>query len=76
MHCWAWTGLLTAADLSYEPDDGLRREFHDGVLLVVPLPNDDHSWAVRATDRALSATAPDDVDLLQNVGVHVGLCRL
>jgi hypothetical protein len=25
-------GLLTAADLSYEPDDGLRRELYDGVL--------------------------------------------
>lgn len=70
------TGLLTAADLSYEPDDGLRRELHDGVVLVVPPPNDDHSWEVRAVDQALSAAAPDDVYILQNVGVHVGLRRL
>ncbi|MCA1672066.1 MAG: Uma2 family endonuclease, partial [Actinobacteria bacterium] len=34
------------------------------------------SWGVRAADRALSATAPDDVYILQNVGVHVGLRRL
>lgn len=70
------TGLRTAADLSHEPDDGLRRELHDGVVVVAPPPNDDHSWAVRAVDRALSATAPDGVYILQNLGVHVGLRRL
>lgn len=70
------TGLLSAAELSHEPDDGLRRELHDGVVLVVPPPNEDHSWEVRAADRALSTTAPDDVYILQNVGVHVGLRRL
>ncbi|MGH3903477.1 MAG: Uma2 family endonuclease [Pseudonocardiaceae bacterium] len=70
------TGLLTAADLSHQPDDGLRRELHDGVVLVVPPPNDDHSWVVRAADRTLSVTAPDDVYILQNLGVHVGLRRL
>jgi Uma2 family endonuclease len=70
------TGLLSAAELSYEPDDGLRRELHDGVVLVIPPPNDDHSWEVRAADRTLSATVPDDVYILRNVGVHVGLRRL
>ena len=24
--------IYTAADLSYEPEDGLRRELHDGVV--------------------------------------------
>lgn len=28
------TGLLGASDLSFEPDDGLRRELHDGVIHV------------------------------------------
>ena len=70
------TGLLSAAELSYEPDDGLRRELHDGVVLVVPPPNDDHSGEVRAADGALSVAAPDDVYILRNVGVHVGLRRL
>ncbi|MGH3979820.1 MAG: Uma2 family endonuclease [Pseudonocardiaceae bacterium] len=70
------TGFLTAADLSYEPDDGLRRELHDGVVLAVPPPNDDHSWEVLAAYRALSATALDDVYILHDVGVHVGLRRL
>ena len=70
------TGLLTAADLSHEPDDGLRRELHDGVVLVVPPPNDDHSWAVLTAYRVLSAATPDDIYVLHDVGVHVGLRRL
>jgi Uma2 family endonuclease len=70
------TGLLSAADLSFEPDDGLRRELHDGVIHVVPPPSDHHSWEVRAVDRALSAAAPDDVYILQNVGIQVGIRRL
>jgi len=69
-------GLLTAADLSYEPDDGLRRELYDGVMHVVPPPSDDHGWEVRVCDHAVSARAPGDVYILQNVGVHVGLRRL
>jgi Uma2 family endonuclease len=68
-------GLLTAADLAYEPDDGLRRELHDGVMHVVPPPGGDHGWEVHVCERALSAQAPDDVYILQNVGVHLGLRR-
>ncbi len=64
------TSLHIAAELSYEPEDGLRRELHDGVILVVPPPNEDHSWEVRAADRALSATAPEDVYILPNVGLR------
>ena len=70
------TGLLTAADLAFEPDDGLRRELHDGVVHVVPPPGDTHSWQVLALYRALYATAPRDVFVLHDVGVHVGLRRL
>jgi Uma2 family endonuclease len=70
------TGLLTAADLSFEPDDGLRRELHDGVILVVPPPSNSHSWEILSVYRALHATAPDDVLVLHDVGVHVGLRRL
>lgn len=68
--------LLTAADLSYEPDDGLRRELHDGVVYVAPPPSNIHGWEVRIADRALSVNAPADVLILQNVGIHVGLRRL
>ena len=70
------TGLLTAADLAFEPDDGLRRELHDGVVHVVPPPGDTHSWQTLALYRVLYATAPGDVFVLHDVGVHVGLRRL
>ena len=69
-------GLLTAADLAFEPDDGLRRELYDGVMHVVPPPGDTHSWQVLALYRLLYATAPGDVFVLHDVGVHVGLRRL
>lgn len=65
-------GLLTADDLAFEPDDGLRREIYDGVLHVVAPASGDHAWSARALDIALSENAPDDVHLLQNVGVHAG----
>lgn len=71
-----WTGLLTAADLDDEPDDGLRRELHDGVVYVVPPAGNGHSWSTLAAYRALHASRPDDVLLLHEVGVHVGLRRL
>ena len=59
-----FSGLLTAADLSFEPDDGLRRELHDGVVQVVPPPSDRLSWAVLAAYRALYRDAPRDVRVL------------
>lgn len=70
------TGLLSASDLSFEPDDGLRRELHDGVMHVVPPPSNNHSFAVLAAYRALYANASTDVVVLHDVGVHVGLRRL
>ena len=70
------TGLLTAADLAFEPDDGLRRELHDGVVHVVPPPGDRHSRAVLAAYRCLFPRVPADVEILHDVGVHVGLRRL
>ena len=69
------TRLLAAADLAHEPTDGLRRELHDGILHVHPPADPDHAWQVGVCVRALSADAPDDVYVLQNVGVHVGLRR-
>lgn len=68
--------LRSAADLSFEPDDGLRRELHDGVVHVVPPPGAGHSRAVLAVYRALFGCAPRDVEVLHDVGVHVGLRRL
>ena len=68
--------LMTAADLSHEPDDGRRRELHAGVVHVVPPASNTHGWEARIADRALSANAPDDILVFQNVGVHVGNRRL
>lgn len=68
--------LMTAADLSHEPDDGLRRELHDGVVYVVPPASNRHSWSTLAAYRVLHRGAPSDVLVLHDVGVHVGLRRL
>jgi Uma2 family endonuclease len=70
------TGLLSGADLAFEPDDGLRRELHDGVVHVVPPPSDRHSRAVLAAYRCLFPRVPPEVEILHDVGVHVGLRRL
>lgn len=69
-------GFTTAADLSYEPDDGLRRELHDGVVHVVPPPSDDHQWVATALHLTLLKNAPDDVYVLQGCGVHTGIRRM
>jgi len=68
--------LVTAADLSHEPDDGLRRELHDGVVHVVPPPSNRHSRATLAAYRCLFPGAPGDIEVLHDVGVHVGVRRL
>ncbi len=36
----------TVADLAHTPDDGLRYELVDGVLLVSPAPSNNHEIAV------------------------------
>lgn len=56
--------LRTAASLSLEPDDGLR-----------PPPGHGHSRAVLALYRSLFASAPGDVEVLHDVGVHAGVPR-
>lgn len=67
--------LCTAADLSFEPDDGLRRELHDGVMHVVPPAGREHNRAVLAVYRRLYSTAPPGVEIHTEVGVHTGLRR-
>ncbi|MDN5920061.1 MAG: Uma2 family endonuclease [Pseudonocardia sp.] len=67
--------LSTTADLSFEPDDGLRRELHDGVMHVVPPAGREHNRAVLAVYRRLFSTAPPSVEIHTEVGVHTGLRR-
>ena len=62
---------VTAADLANEPADGLVRELHDGVVLVLPPQDEDHAWHVRLCDLMLSVGAPDEVEIHQGAGVHV-----
>lgn len=69
------TGLV-ARDLDDTPDDGLRRELHDGVIYVVPPPSDDHNWVSSYLHVALARTAPDGVYVFENAGVHIGGGRL
>lgn len=67
---------LTAADLSDTPEDGLRRELHDGVVHVVPPPSFDHQCAATVLQLALLAGAPASIRVVQNCGVHFGPHRM
>jgi Uma2 family endonuclease len=51
----------TTDDLAGLPDDGLRHELVDGVLLVSPAPTPLHQNAVSRLVQALAAAAPDDL---------------
>ncbi len=57
----------TAADLSHEPEDGLGRELHDGVIYVVPPPSNKHQWAESALERALLRRCPEDAYVFSRV---------
>jgi Uma2 family endonuclease len=66
-------GGLTAADLSDFPDDGLRRELHDGVVYVTPLPSDRHQWADGVFRDALKRNVPEGLYVMSACGVHMGI---
>ncbi len=54
----------TVADLAHTPDDGLRYELVDGVLLVSPAPTNRHQIAVGELHLLLRAAAPADVRVM------------
>jgi Uma2 family endonuclease len=62
----------TAADLSNEPEDGLGRELHDGVIYVVPPASQKHQWVEDVLGDALKAHRPADVAVFRDLGVHTG----
>ncbi len=61
----------TVAALYALPDDGMRHELLDGTLLVSPPPSVAHQLAAHRLVATLSAAAPDDVEVLEAVGVVV-----
>lgn len=55
---------FTRADLDALPDDGLRHELIDGVLIVSPSPVPLHQRVVTRLTIALEAVCPDDLEVL------------
>jgi Uma2 family endonuclease len=66
------SGRLTVDDLYELPDDGLRHELVDGVLIVVPPPGEDHQDASYQLHRLLddaALVAGSTVRIWEAVGV-------
>ncbi|MEU4557578.1 Uma2 family endonuclease [Actinoplanes sp. NPDC023936] len=68
-------GGWTAEDLEDLPDDGLRRELLDGVLLVSPSPTDIHQIIVGRLMVALEESCPSDLQVTQGVEIRISPTR-
>jgi Uma2 family endonuclease len=67
--------LLTTDDLEKFPEDNVRRELLDGVLLVSPSPSSTHQAIAAHLTVALEAECPPDYQVTQNVDVHFSRLR-
>ncbi|WP_229074000.1 Uma2 family endonuclease [Actinoplanes sp. DH11] len=65
----------TTDDLEDLPDDGLRRELLDGVLLVSPSPTDIHQIIAMRLGVALEETCPSDLQVTQGVEIRISPTR-
>jgi len=63
-------GGWTTDDLDALPDDGVRRELLDGVLLVSPSPTDIHQIIAGRLMVALEGSCPDEFQVTQGVEVR------
>ncbi|GAB1644910.1 Uma2 family endonuclease [Krasilnikovia sp. MM14-A1259] len=61
----------TTDDLEALPEDGLRRELLDGVLLVSPSPTDVHQIIAMRLGVALEQTCPRDLQVTQSVEIRI-----
>ena len=65
----------TTDDLDALPDDGVRRELLDGVLLVSPFPTDVHQIIVGRLMVALEQSCPPELQVTQGVEVRISRRR-
>lgn len=69
-------GGWTVDDLDALPDDGLRRELVDGVLLVSPAPRVPHQAVVMALYDVLRPVCPPELTVIAGpIGVRQGTTR-
>jgi Uma2 family endonuclease len=62
---------LTVADLDDTPDDGLRYELDDGVLVVSPAPMMIHQYVLLRLEVLLDAAAPPEFMVVGGPGVEI-----
>lgn len=65
------TAGWTTDDLDQLPEDGIRRELLDGVLLVSPSPTDIHQIIAMRLGVALEESCPDELQVTQGVEIRI-----
>jgi len=68
-------GGWTVDDLEALPEDGVRRELLDGVLLVSPSPTDIHQIIAGRLMVALEETCPAEFQVTQGVEIRINAVR-
>ena len=66
----------TSSDLDRLPEDGVRREIHDGVLHVTPSPSPAHQTLAMLLGTALIRSCPPHLFVSQAVDVELGPKRV
>lgn len=69
------SGYWTVDDLDRRPEDGVRRELIDGVLIVSPSPTNAHQSIAALLCVRLSELCPPEFDATQGVEVRVSRRR-